>query len=281
MKKRYMTFLLTVLCTILTVLPVRADSPRLEDGAGLLTQTEAAELMAELDEISERRDVDIVIVTTNGTDGKSMMEYADDYFDYHDYRPDGILLAIDMETRQWWISTTGYGITAMSDEDREWVEDYFVSELSEGNYEEAFLRFADCCDQLIRAAQDGSLWDDEFNQDYDPYFGPSHRLRLRYMAPWPLILLLCCLCGLFVAMISTGHMKRKLKSVRQQKAAAQYTREGSFILNTRQDLYLYRNVTRVSRPKDDDSSSGHSGHSGSSTHTSSSGTTHGGGGGRF
>ena len=83
--------------------------------------------------------------------------------------------------------------------------------------------------------------------------------------------------GLITALIVTGVMKSRLKSVAPQRDATSYVRQGSMKLTNQRDLYLYREVHRTERPKE--SSSSDSG--GSSTHTSSSGTTHGGGGGSF
>ena len=83
--------------------------------------------------------------------------------------------------------------------------------------------------------------------------------------------------ALITALIVTGVMKSRLKSVAPQRDATSYVRQGSMKLTNQRDLYLYREVHRTERPKE--SSSSDSG--GSSTHTSSSGSTHGGGGGSF
>jgi uncharacterized membrane protein YciS (DUF1049 family) len=62
--------------------------------------------------------------------------------------------------------------------------------------------------------------------------------------------LVCFAIGLVVALIVTGVMKGQLKSVRRQSYASQYVVQGSFCLQRSQDLFLYRNVTRIARPKD-------------------------------
>jgi uncharacterized protein len=78
--------------------------------------------------------------------------------------------------------------------------------------------------------------------------------------------------GLVIAAIATAVMKGKLKSVHAQAGASGYVKNGSMNVTHRQDLFLYRDVNRTAKPKDS---------SGSSTHTSSSGRSHGGGGGKF
>ena len=68
-------------------------------------------------------------------------------------------------------------------------------------------------------------------------------------------------------------MKSKLKTVRAQAAAGNYLKKDSLTVTERSDLFLYYTVTRTEREKESSS--------GSSTHTSSSGTTHGGKSGKF
>jgi uncharacterized protein len=79
--------------------------------------------------------------------------------------------------------------------------------------------------------------------------------------------------GLVIALITVGIMKGKLKTVRRQPAAGNYVRKGSMNITESSDLFLYSKVNRTAKPKNNGS--------GSSTHTSSSGRTHGGGGGKF
>ena len=128
MKKRLFTILFTVILIFSTVLPVSAAEeempperllPRLVDEADLLTDEEEADILEQLDEISERQECDVAVVTVDGLDGKSAMEYADDFYDYNGYgfgeEKDGILLLVSMEERDWYISTCGFGITALTD----------------------------------------------------------------------------------------------------------------------------------------------------------------------
>ena len=68
-------------------------------------------------------------------------------------------------------------------------------------------------------------------------------------------------------------MKRKLKSVHYQTAAASYVKPGSLNVTQSRELFLY---CQLQRQKRETEKSG-----GSSTHTSSSGRTHGGSSGKF
>lgn len=250
--------IIVVLCLLTTLcFTVHASSPRLADEAGLLTAGEAASLEAKLDEISNRQNVDIVIVTVDSTDGAEPADFADDWFDYNDYRTDGILLLVSMEESDWYISTTGYGITAFTDAGLDYISDRFVPYLSDGDYEGAFETFSDLCDSFLIQASTG-----------DPY--DSHNLPKEPFS-FAFNLLICLGIGFVIALIVTGSMKGKLKTVRQQVKADDYVTPGSLQLSGSRDLFLYTQVTKTERPQS----------SGSSTHTSSSGTTHGGRGGKF
>ena len=256
MKKLTSIFLAICLLSVLC-LPANATAARLTDEADLLTSSEAAALEAKLDEISTRQGVDIVIVTVESTEGEEPRDFADDWFDYNDYGLDGILLLVSMEDSDWYVSTSGYGITAITDAGLEYISDRFVPHLSDGEYMEAFETFADLCDSFITQAKTG-----------DPY--DSHNLPKE---PFNVVLnlLICLGIGLVVALIVTGKMCSDLVTVRQQVKADNYVIPGSLQLTNSRDLFLYSQVTKTERPKS----------GGSSTHTSSSGRTHGGGGGKF
>ena len=257
--KRKMLVLLAVLCLLLSSLVfVNGEGVRMVDDAGLLFQSEVQQLNELLDSISEKHGVDVVIVTVDSLDGYSPMEFADDYYDYGGYAKDGILLLVSMEERDWWISTTGYGITAVTDAGLEYLSQQFLPYLSDEEYLLAFTEFANQCDSFLLQAESG-----------DPY--DSHNLPKEPFSPF-VTLIVSLVIGFVVALIVTGVMKGKLKSVRSQVKADDYVAKGSMKLTTSRDLFLYSHIDRREKPKSS---------SGSTTHVSSSGTTHGGGGGKF
>lgn len=258
--KKICIMLLAVLLCISIVTPVFAAEamPRLVDQADLLSDSEEATIMQKLDSISLKQGMDVVIVTTNTLDGKSPTAYADDFYDYNGYTEDGVLLLVSMEDDDWWISTAGYGITAFTDAGIEYLGNQFVPSLSDDDYVGAFEIYADQCDEFITQAKTG-----------DPY--DTHNLPKE---PFDFLMNfgICFVIGLVIAAIATAIMKGQLKSVRTQAGASSYVKNGSMNVTHRQDLFLYRDVKRTAKPKDS---------SGSSTHTSSSGRSHGGGGGKF
>lgn len=242
------------------------DTPsRVVDMADLLSESEEKELLSQLNEISERQKLDTVVVTVNTLDGKTPMEYADDFYDYNGYgfgtENDGILLLVSMEDRDWWISTAGYGITVFTDAGIDYIAESFLPKLSEGDYAAAFMTYAQLCDEFITQAKNGP--------SYDNGNLPKGSFDLG------LNLIIAIVVGLVVAFIITSIMKGQLKSVRFKAAATDYLKRDSMRITQSKDLFLYKNVSRRERPKESSSSGG------SSTHTSSSGRSHGGGGGKF
>ena len=104
--------------------------PRLVDNADLLSNEEEQSLLAQLDEISERQQCDVVIVTVDSLDGKEVVAYADDFYDYNGYGfgqdRDGVLLLVCMGEREYAISTTGFGIDDLTDYGLVYIEDQFL-----------------------------------------------------------------------------------------------------------------------------------------------------------
>ena len=242
---------------------------RMNDSAEVLTEDENTKLEASLEELSVRQSFDVVIATIDSLEGEgctSMEEYADDLYDHCQFgygeNRDGVLLLVSIGDRKWHISTCGYGITAFTDAGIQYLGEQMTPDMADGDYAAAFRTFIQWTDAYVTAAREG--------HPYDVDNMPKKPFSIVYLG-------VALLIGLVTALIVTGVMKSRLKSVAPQRDAADYVRQGSMKLTNQRDLFLYRDVHRTERPKA--SSSDDSG--GSSTHTSSSGTTHGGGGGSF
>lgn len=238
--------------------------PRLVDNADLLDDFEETELLAKLDEISERQQFDVVVVTEESLNGKTSDVYADDFYDYNGYgmgeNADGALLLISMEEREGYISSCGYGITAITDAGAEFMYDQIVPDLSDGNYVLAFESFAEWCDDFVTQAKAGN--------PYDAGNLPGSKMGL-------FDVLIALVFGLVFAEIPMLVMRSKLKSVHKKNEAGNYVKHGSKVVNVESDRFLYHTVTRQRKPKENQSSGG------STVHRSSSGRSHGGGGGKF
>lgn len=224
-----------ILCFLTVLLLVAAGSaaPQLVvDNEELLTSYEASKLEDRLCQISDRWQIDVVVVTADSLDGKSARAYADDFYDYGGYGEDGILLLVNMQAREYWISTAGDCI-GMEDE----ISDSFAMYLSTGDYYDAFTDFADQCDAAMEEYREG----DSSN---------------------PVLPILICLgIGAVVGLIVTGVMASQLKSIRSKPTAGDYVVSGSLHLTHSHDLFLYRNVRRTPKPQNNGTHRGSSGRS--------------------
>lgn len=279
MKKRFFTLALALFFVLAITLPVCAESgdgfnspyARLQDDAALLSSDEYNEVLSRLDELCERQSFDVVIHTTEDMDGySSVVAYADDYYDYNGYGygedRDGIILVVAMNTRDLYISTCGFGITAFTDYGIDTLLDDVKGYFSDGDYYGGFCSFISEADEYITSAKNGSPYD---INDGDYYYSSERSGFFNFT--W---LMASLIMGLVCALIIVGTMKAQLKTVRPALAAGSYVRKDSIKVKSERDIYLYRNVSRTEIVRE--SSSG-----GSSTHVSSSGTTHGGGGTKF
>lgn len=265
MNKRLIALLFAVLLCIASVVPSFAvsDLPRLVDEADLLTASEEADILAQLDEISERQQFDVVIYTVDSLNGNSAQSYADDLYDYNGYgfnsSYDGALLLVAIEEGEWHISTCGYGIQALTDAGIDYIGELMVPDLSAGEFYDAFETYAEYCDDFVTRANNGTPFDvADVPKGSFPFFTN---------------LLIALVVGACVALIATLIMKAQLKSVRFKSEAADYEKSGSMHVTDAREFFLYRSVNRQKKAENNSG--------GSSTHTSSSGRSHGGGGGRF
>ena len=271
MKKKITAIIFALILCFCTMVPTfAADSDgfadeycRLNDLANLLSDNEESALIEKLDEISIRQKMDVTVATVeNLEDYDTATEYAADFYEFCDYgygqNRDGLLLLVSREDRDWAISTCGYGITAFTDAGIEYIAGQMKEDLSTGNYADAFDTYARLCDEFITQAKNGT--------PYDNANLPREPLSVIWIP-------ISIAVGVALALLMVGRMKGKLKTVRSQVAANSYMKKDSLAVTESSDLFLYHTVTRSERKKDSNS--------GSSTHESSSGTTHGGGNGKF
>ena len=281
--KRVMIALLAGMLIFVLTLPAAAvnqtPGSRVADGAGLLTESERNALVEQLDALSEQHSCDIVVVTAASCGGKTPQAYADDYYDQNGYgqNRDGVLLLVSMEERDWYISTTGRGIDVFSDAIIEKIGKSIRSYLSASDYSAAFQRFASLAGQYLNGAKTPQVTEQgqaqgitpEPELETEPESGQEEHLS-------PLtVIIAACAIGLAAALAVTLTLKSKMNSVQKQVYARNYIR-GGVQLTRANEIFLYRTVNRTALPKENN----HTG-SGSSTHRSSSGTRHGGGGGKF
>ncbi len=234
MKLRILALCL-LLCSLLTLTVfAQEDTALLQDLADVLTEKEEAKVLANLQKISV--DVDVAVITADASYQGSMEGLANKFYDNMGYR-DGILLLWrrGTEYNEYYFLCDGKGVDIFDDDILDALEGDCVDHLRDRNFEEAFLTFADVCEEAIAS------------------YG-----RLKIM---PIIF--CIAIGAILSfVIPMASMKGELKSVRSKPAAQSYVRSGSFQLTTQRDIFLYHNVIATPKPKNN-SSGGRSGGGGS------------------
>lgn len=261
-----------------------SGNPLIADQAGLLSESEVQTLENRARSISLAHGCEVIILTVNGTDGKTPELYAEDYFVDHNYgfgtEHSGIMLLLDMEARDWHIATRGSAIDAFHDDPTDFLVSRFLPDLSKGAYYDAFRTYLDYAEQFLGVYDQSLSQDvvDDLNEEYSDYVNGTES-KPNYVKKGILSVVLGALLGF----VPVGIQKSSLKTVRKRRDAAGYARPGSLNLNVNRDVYLFSNVTsHVIQRQTTSSGGGHSISSGSSsTHTHSSGATFGGHGGKF
>jgi uncharacterized protein len=261
--------ILIILCILLLIVPAAqgANLPLVVDGAKLLTEDAFADLTAEAGRISAEYGMDVVIVTTDGIGAKTARDYAADYYDGNGYGQgadkSGVMLLLSMEDRDWFILTTGAAIRTFTDYGIEKIGDDIVPSFSDGDYAEGFSRFLRDAEIFLRQ--------DAAGEPYDV----GNRVQLKTWSERALAVLPWMLgASVLIAAIGLFILGWGMNTARPERSANRYVREGSMAITRAGDYFLYHTQTRVKIPKNQSGG-------GSSTFKGSSGTSHGGGGGKF
>ena len=281
--KQKIAFLLGCLVLLLSLsvsVSAEADLPYVIDNAYFLLREEETSLEEKIQTLRQEYAMDIVIVTVESLDGATPQDYADDYFDDNGYGygadRSGVLLLLSMEERDWYISTSGDAIYALTDYGIQQSMQLPLTFFSHDGYYLGFDTWLDNLPAYFDAYQNGAPIDDYVDTSGDYYHGDQESV-VHYEGKRSPNLLLSIVIGLVVAALAICGMVAAMNTKRQKRGAGDYLQAGSYHLRTQQDLYLYSNVSKTARPSE---SSGGSG-GGSSVHHSSSGRSHGGGGGKF
>lgn len=255
MKRRIVSlFLVLMLLSSLAITIYAAEIALTEDGnsvydeANLLTVSEEEEIADLLDDIGEKCDAQIVIVTLSELDSGADY-FAERLYDTMDFgygaNRDGVLLLVCMESREYSILCNGSAANAITPDTRDQIGDAVASHLSDGDYADAFRTFAEKCEYYLDGYENG------------------------FPFPFGKFLAIALVVGIVVGLIVVAILAGQLKSVRKQNQARDYIKPGSMRLTLSNDIFLYRNVQRTKKESSSSSSSGsrsRSRSSGSSRH---------------
>ena len=232
-----------------TAVPAGEPGVRIQDLAGLLSESQKAALREKLDTISKKHDCDVVVIAARSLGNKEARLYAADFYEATGFAQDGIVMLVCPEERDYAFCATGDGKTAMTEDAYSKLDNVVVDELRYDNYYEAFNKFADCADEFLTAAENGK-----------PY---KQKLISTGAAG-----VLAGIVGLITGGIGTGSMKSKLRSVEKKQSASEYMKQGSLNIMNANEIFLYSTVSRTPIQTEPRGSSGSSG----SFHSSSGGS---------
>lgn len=278
MKRIFSAFLLILLFVSALFLPAKAGmiGAQIIDMADLLTDQEMIELESKAAQLTEDYGMDVVILTLDTLDGETPQNKADNFYDENGYGDNGVLFLLAMEERDWYISTCGNVIYALTDYGIQQLGSAMLPYLSGGYYYEAFDVFLNELPIYFNALENGTPIDGYADDSGDYYHGDREEVVYYDEASQGPSLLLSLLVGLVVAAITILIMRGSMNTRQKQRSADNYLKDGSYHLHTRQDLFLYSRVSKVRRQQNTSGGGG-----GSSVHRSSGGRSHGGGGGKF
>lgn len=261
-------FLFSFSFVVLGNVPLKANEEHVYDFAQLFTEEEKAILENKLDTLSQNEQMDVSILTTEDAEGKTSRDYADDFYDRNGFgygsTKDGLLLLLDMDNREVYISTCGQAIAVFTDNRINQMLEHIVYYMKDGAYDKAALTFIEDCTTYLKA---GVPQNSAFNST-------SNRTQKGKKTSLVETLLMALGIAAGVTLIVRFSVIYKYKKP-SRSLPPMLPLNVHFLEHS--DRFVTSHTTRVYVPKNDNHNNGSFG-GGSSTHTSSSGTTHGGGG---
>lgn len=204
-----------------------AEETLVYDEADLLSSAEEIELNRKLQSVSRAHNAQVIIATiasSEGGDVDFLVEYLYDSMGFgYGAGKDGVLLLVCMDPREYRILSNGFASSAISGSEIDAIGESIVSDLSDGDYADAFAEFAGQCDYYLNGYLNGIPFDVGEN------------------------LLIALVIGIAAGVIVAFVLKGQLKSVRRQNQANVYVKPGSMQITAHHDLFLYRNVTRTKK----------------------------------
>lgn len=281
LKTHLCLFFMAMVMSLTMVIPAFAEADtdqRIFDGADLFTDTEEAQLQAEVDAIQTQHKIDVVLLTVDemrtpsGALTEDIELYAHDFYDDHGFgvgsEGDGFLLMVDMGSRQVAVSTKGKVIRIFTDARIESILDSGYRYLPDGAYAQAFFAMLDTSEGFLERGIPQN------QHNYDTETGEVSRYRSITLLEGFFALCMAILAG---RLFYVG----AAKDYRPQTASESYDfkSHAKLDLTHRNDRYLNAFVSTRRIPRSSSSRSSSSGRS--STRRSSSGGTHGGGSRKF
>lgn len=258
MKKRMLMILpaLLALCLLCGTALAAGSSRQLDlvtDAAGLLTDSQRAELESRAEELSGQYECDVVIVTVDSLSGYTAADFNSALYEQYELgwgeEKSGVCLLVSTENRDYDLMAHGTGNTAFTDYGKGILSDKFTKFFRDDDWYGGFRCYLDTCGEFLQAASEGKPVD----RGSDPYDKFSFLDAVITLA-------VCFLPALVTVLV----MKRRMKTAVPQAQANAYVEEEGVRITESSDQFLNTTQDRVLRVR---TSSG-------GTTTGSSGNSH-------
>ncbi len=238
----------SLLVSILASTRIYGAAQAVYDEADVLAAYEISDLTSQAEEATEVTGWNIVLGTTDDAGGRTTMAYADDLYDEtFGINTDGIAIVIDLDNRNYYISTSGNAINTINGDRIERVLDAGYSDVLDGYY-------ADALSAMLKKAV-------QYKVNEKPHFSPGDFVLASIVA-----------AGVFFAVVGITAGRYRLK---WGTYSYDYHKEGKVQVTSKEDKFVNQVVTHH-RIRTESSGGG-----GGGTHMSSGGGIHGGGGRSF
>ena len=242
------------------------EEEKIYDFADLYTDEEEKNLYSAVYDYTQRRNLDLVIVTINDN-FESTQEYADDFYDYNNFGygtdRDGLLFLVDMENRYVYISATGGAMSLYPDNECDMITEQVYTYFSDQNYYDGTYQMIKTLDTYYEISYNDS--------NIDEYKYNTADVNYLYVFIFAIV---CTIIGIVILI-------KRNDLVKVATTSEEYYDKGSKGVHRIKDVVIGHHVTKHAIEHDTGSSSHGGGFSGGGGHISSSGSSHTGGGHKF
>lgn len=248
---------------------VEAANQNVYDDAKLFTSEDVQKFEKQIKDIKEQYKSEIVIVTTNSTNGKSPEAFADNFYEQGGFgvgdTHDGMLFLIDMGNRNYHVSTTGNTIAVISNKRMQRLKENIEEDLRNNDNLGAVNTFFETATSYLKEGTPKGYV-------YNKQTGKVDKQK--YLSPVKIIIALVSGIAASIAFYFSVHSKYKLK---RSSYSYPYSSMSTVDITQADAVKIADFVTTRHIPKPSNNDNG----GGSSTHMGGGGTSHGGGGGSF
>lgn len=245
------------------------------DYTNSIDEQKLEELNSEYRAFVKKNKSSLYYVITRDVGEKTIEKYAEDIFDnlneINGFDNQGMILAIDLKNRDYTIRTKGDSYRNTMDVYLDVIVDMIYDSLSSGYYDKVGDILVTTVNEVYErndenytndSSQDYSNNNFSTNEEYYDNLSDFQKyiMKIGYLLKNPVTYIISFVLTMLIIVYLLRNHKGEI-SVN----STTYEKSGSFDLRNREDIFLYRNVTRSAKPKSNNRSfSGGSGGSGGS-----------------